>query len=305
MRFTFLVAAALSVALWSTVEAHGQAGRYVPAPRIPGGGGGGVHFPIHVPVPGGSSGNSGGSGDSDVFWVIAAVVGIVALTGIGWKLGQQVGQTNGPARPNTWQSMSSSSVPPLQDLILQPGEVADKARKTTLLLEALARRNDAFDPSQLRAFITTTFTRVQQCWEARDYSPVRELLGPAILAQHEELLRAMRRNREVNLIEDLRVQRLEFVHVSCPAEADRHEVTALITFEAKVYFVNERSRAYLRGSQTVIPYQEFWIFRRYNDSWRLETIDRSHESDRLTAANNVGGMTDRERRNAEDGVLVL
>jgi hypothetical protein len=134
---------------------------------------------------------------------------------------------------------------------------------------------------------------------------VRDLLGPSILAKHVGLLSAMRRDGEINRIDELRIRRLEFVHVSRPPKADRHEVTALITFEAKVYFVKERSGYFLRGSPKVIPYQEFWVFRRYEGGWRLEAIERSDESDRLTAANDVSGMTERERRNTEEGVIVL
>jgi predicted lipid-binding transport protein (Tim44 family) len=234
-----------------------------------------------------------------------AVVGVIAVAVVGWKLGRALGRRTSPGRSKPRRATSPFPVPPLEDLILQPDAVEAKARKTTRLLEALAIRDPPFNPCQLRAFITSTFTRVQQCWEARDYGPVRASLGPSILAQHEELLRAMGRNREINRIEDLRVRRLEFVHVECPPEADRHEVTALITFEARVYFVNERSGVFLRGSQKVLPYQEFWVFRRHGDAWRLVTIDRSHESSRLEAANRVDGMTDVDQRNAEEGVIAL
>src|SRR5262249_44740531 len=101
----------------------------------------------------------------------------------------------------------------------------------------------------------------------------------ALCARHEELLRGMRDNQEVNRIENLRVLRLEFVHVRCPGETYRAEVTALITFQAKVYFVREWTGAFLRGSRDVIPYQEFRTFRRHGAGWRLQTIERSHESD--------------------------
>lgn len=197
------------------------------------------------------------------------------------------------------------SIPPLEDLIIRPDEVEAKARKTTRLLEVLAKHDAPFSPYVLRAFITGTFTRVQQCWADRDYGPVSELLGPSILAQHEELLRAMRGNHEINRIEDLRVLRLEFVNVSCPSEPACHEVTALITFEAKVYFCDDRNGEIVRGSLKRIPYQEFWTFGRYGDRWRLVSIDRSGDTDRLETANRVDGMTDVEVSNAEDGVIVL
>jgi predicted lipid-binding transport protein (Tim44 family) len=295
MRFICHTSAALCVLLFAGAAAHGQAGRYVPVPRVPVGGGG--HVP-HIPF-------LHGSGGEDFFLIIGVIVGIVFLAVIGWNIGQKLGG----AKPDTLSGGSQAtlppSVPPLEDLILQPDEVADKAHKTTRLLEALARQDAAFNVSALCGFVSATFLRVQQCWEARDYAPVRDLLGPSILAKHVGLLSQMRRNGEINRIDELRIRRLEFVHVCRPPEPDRHEVTALITFEAKVYFVNEGSGKLLRGSLKVIPYQEFWVFRRNGHSWRLEAIDRSDESDRLTAANDVSGMTDQDRRNAEEGVIAL
>jgi hypothetical protein len=255
-------------------------------------------------------------GGGNVGWVVWAIAAVIALVVGGWNSGPALGYKQTPPPPRAWRSRPPPSVPPPEplinpsvsppaDLILRPEEVEDKARKTTRLLEALANHDAAFSPAELRAYITATFTRVQQCWEARDYSPVRGLLGPSILAQHEELVRAMRRDRVINRIQDVRLQRLEFVLVWCPPEADRHEVTALITWEAKVYFVDDRSGAFLRGSQKAIPYQEFWVFRRHGAAWRLQSIERSHASGRLEVANHVDGMTEVDQRNAENGVIVL
>jgi hypothetical protein len=294
MRFVSFVSAALGVLLWTSVEARGQPGRYIPLPT-PSGGGGVPHLPPDILF------FLGGN----VCWVIGAIVVVVVVVGAGWELGQALGRGPSSPSPNARQSMPPPSIPPPEDLIIQPDEVADKARKTTHLLEALAQRDAAFNPVELRALITATFTRLQQCWEARDYGPVRELLGPSLLAEHEELVRAMRRDHVINRIDDVSLRRLEFVHVWCPPEADRHEVTALITWEAKVYFVNDRTGAFLRGSQNVIPYQEFWVFRLYGAAWRLQSIERSHSSDRLVAANRVDSMTDADRRNAENRVIVL
>jgi hypothetical protein len=294
MKAFLLVSSVLGVLLCTTAEAFGQAGRYIPVPPIPSGGGSGPIVP-HIPLPH----SSGGKGNGDVFWIVVATVALIGLAVVGWKLGRGLAGKKAPPQPR------ASSIPPLEDLIIQPEEVADKAQKTTRLLEALARRDSAFDPRKLCAFVTATFTWVQECWEKRDYRPVKELLEPDIRAQHEDLLGAMRRNREVNRIENLRVRRLEFVHVHSAVESNRHEVTALITFEAKVYFVHERTEAFLRGSQKVIPYQEFWVFRRQDDGWRLLTIDRSDDSERLHAVNHVDGMTEVDRSNAEQGVIAL
>jgi predicted lipid-binding transport protein (Tim44 family) len=162
-----------------------------------------------------------------------------------------------------------------------------------------------FDPHFLRQLVHSTFCRAQECWQQQDYARVAPLLMPALLAQHQSLLRAMRSCGEINRIEDLHVRRLEFVYVSCPEEMDRCEVTALITFEAKVYFVDAVSGIYLRGDRHGRAYQEFWVFRRQGDGWRLQAIERSHESQRLAADNRVASMTAAELGNHQSGVMML
>jgi hypothetical protein len=97
----------------------------------------------------------------------------------------------------------------------------------------------------------------------------------------------MRRNAEINRVEDVRIARLELVHVVPAADPARHEVTALITFEARVSFVHHLTGQFLRGSHTVGLYQEFWVFQGSEDVWRLESIERTHESARLAAENRV------------------
>jgi predicted lipid-binding transport protein (Tim44 family) len=290
---------AFGVPLLAAGGAWGQAGRYIPIPPVSGGGSG-VHFVPHIPGLGGVN--------ADVFWVFVAVIGVIVLAVIGWHLGQRLGRgargpTFGPrhAGQTAWANVSA----PAPDLILNPAEVAEKARRTFRLLDMLSRKESLFEPSALAAFIDSTFRQVQQCWEARDYGPVEALLMPVILYQHQGLLRAMRRNREINRIDGLEIGRLEFVHVSCPEETEQQEVTALITFAAKVYFVDERTGAYLRGDRLGRLYQEFWTFRRQGEGWRLQAIARSHESDRLKAENRVAGMTATELRNVQEGVIML
>ena len=222
-----------------------------------------------------------------------------------WKIGQSLGGKAQPASSNAEQLSWLTDLPLGQDLIIPFEKVAEKAQRTTQLLNSLARNEAAFNPPELRAFIAWTFTRVQKCWEARDYGPVREFLDPSLLAQHEGMLRIMSRDRVINRLQNLRMLRLEFVHLCCPADANSDEVTALVTFEARAYWCNDRDGAFLHGSRSLIPYQEYWVFRRCGNRWRLASIERSHESTRLETVNCVDRMTEVERRNAEDGVIAL
>jgi hypothetical protein len=143
---------------------------------------------------------------------------------------------------------------------------------------------------------------VQKAWEARDYGSVRHLLLPGILAKHEKLLQSMREHHEINRIDDLRLERLEFVHLYCPQYVEIWEATALITFQARVYFVDDRTGAYTRGPRSSTWFQEFWVFRRRGETWLLQDIEESHLSDRLERPNYVAELTDQQLANAQSSI---
>ncbi len=300
MRAAIACLLTLSVALVSTPAAQAQAGRYIPVPRLPPGGGGGEHFIPHIPF-------HVSPGLEGVFWVIGAIVGALFLAFLGWHVGRAAGrwirppvekpEPSWPLGPTVW--WAAADPPPVQDLILQPGEVADKAEQTRRLMEFLAHQDQGLNPARLQQWIATTFVLVQKAWEARNYESVRHLLLPNLLSKHQQLLRSMQKNHEINRIKDLGIERLEFVHLHCPKCVGDQEVTALITFRASVYFVDDRTGAYTRGLRSASWFQEFWVFRRRGDGWLLEDIEQSHESSRHERSNFVADLADQQLVNAQ------
>jgi predicted lipid-binding transport protein (Tim44 family) len=250
-----------------------QAGRYVPIPRAPGGGG--LRFLPFV------------HGDSAYIWYILAIVVVMAAIIGGAKLGYALGRwsrgSHGGVAPLSHPA--SPQNPPHAELILSPEQVAAKALATSEVFARLGSQDPLFDPGQLRSFVTELFRQVQAHWQEQNYEPLRPLLMPDLLAEHERLLRSMRAHGEINRIDDLQVQRLEFVHVARPADTERHEFTALITFAAKVSFIDATTAAFRRGDTSARLYQEFWVFHRRHDAWCLHAIERSHVSSRLQLLN--------------------
>lgn len=178
-------------------------------------------------------------------------------------------------------------VPPIEELILSPAEVEDKARQTERLLQALAEHDRFFDPAFLRPFVLDTFSFLQRSREERDAGPVRQRLLPDLLAWHEAHLRAMREYSERVRIEDPCVEWLEFVHVCCPDAPGAPEVTALITFTAEMHFMDACTGNYRRGLRKRTWFQQYWAFRRQGDAWLLGAIEERHVTVRLEAANRV------------------
>ncbi len=276
MRFVTLYLVAVCAVLLTTGSVQAQAFRPLPMPAPPAGRG--IDLPIYLPWC---------AGDQPMLGIL--VVGGAGLA-IGWALGQCLHGDSAGASSDPKLATTAWLVPP-PDFVLGPDAVQNKARETTGLLEMFARRDRAFDPPELRRVIAATFQQVQKSWQERDSGPLRELLTPALLTRFEELVGTMRRNRVINRIDDLRLTRLEFVHVACPPQADLHEVTVLLTFVARVYYVDENTGAFQYRSRQQRLYQEFWVFRQVGMSWRLHAIERSHQSSRLGAPNSANDIT--------------
>ena len=70
------------------------------------------------------------------------------------------------------------------DFMYTPAQVAKKSDKTLKLLEFIARQDPALAPAALREHATSTFLKLQQCWQAREYGPMQPLMMPDLYAEH-------------------------------------------------------------------------------------------------------------------------
>jgi hypothetical protein len=284
-----LLAAALLVSVPAVAGA--QAGRYIPIPT-PAPGGVPFHLP-HLPWHGG-----GGGGDSDWVPYVLAALGFAAAAWVGWAVGRGLAGNGVPG------ASEPALAAPAPDLIHEACAVAPKAGATRRLLEFLAHRDALLEPTALHRWAEESFLRVQHCWQNRDYGPLGDFLAPPLRAEHQRQLTEMIANGERNVLDGLRVERLEFVHLHCPAGPNGQELTALITFSAASYYVSALTRTFRRGSRTPSRFQEFWVFRREGSAWHLAAIERSHLSARLSRPNHVEGLTTEQLAHAEQSIAL-
>ena len=102
-------------------------------------------------------------------------------------------------------------------------------------------------PDALRKQAETTFLKLQQCWSDRSYEPMRPLLMPDLFRNHSLQIAEMVRQHEINVIGDLRVDRIDLVNVRYTFKEEQREFTALITATACDYYLDDRTRQRLRG----------------------------------------------------------
>jgi len=221
-----------------------------------------------------SHGRSRGGGRPPPLWLIAVIVGAWILIVI-------------------LAAISKSKQAQDLDYLHSPRQIAGKADKTGKLLEFIAKNDTAFGPDALRKVATATFVKLQECWQAREYTPMQPLLMPDLYAQHCGQIRGMVRNHEINVIESLAVERVDLVNVRYTHKADDREFTALIQASARDYYIDDRTNEYLRGDETPARFQEFWTFQRQNGQWRLREIEQTRESDKLDEENFFEPFTDK------------
>ena len=174
---------------------------------------------------------------------------------------------------------------PAKSGLMENGAVAPRAEATLDILRSLGRREPDFDPDKLESLAREIFIRVQTAWQARDYSTLRGVMMPNLHAGHSAKVAGMRERGEINMMEDLQVLHVDFVHVRCPQQTEGRSFTALITASARDYTINERTEFRNGGATAPSTFQEFWTFYKLNGSWALARIDQIGELDFMNAPN--------------------
>jgi len=229
-----------------------------------GGFGGGYH--------GGGYGSSG-NGDPTILFIIIGVVILIVLV----------------------KHVTESSADEDEDLdfTYSPAAVESKAAKTRKLLEFIGKVDGTFTENALRQRATETFVKLQQCWQARDYGPMQPLLMPDLYATHCAQLQGLRRNHEINMIDQLHVAQVDIVNIRYTQKESDREFTALISASAKDYYIDDRDQHFQRGDEEPARFQEFWTFQWHEGAWLLREIEQSRESDKLKEENFFEQFTDK------------
>lgn len=176
-------------------------------------------------------------------------------------------------------------VSPGKNHLIENGKVTPRAEATLDILRSLGRREPMFNPDMLEGLVRDIFIRVQTAWQARDYSTLGGIMMPNLHAGHTAKVAAMKERGEINMMDDLKLLHIDFVHVRCPKEAEGRSFTSLITASARDYTINETSTSNSGSGVEPSTFQEFWTFYRFNGNWALARIDQVGELDFIHAPN--------------------
>lgn len=169
--------------------------------------------------------------------------------------------------------------------LVQNGLVNPRADRTLDIMKVLGARDPAFNPAELENFARKVFVKAQAAWQERDYTPMRGLIMPAMLSGLTAKAEALKVRGEKNMMEDVQVLHVDFVHVRCPKEKEGRSFTVLMTASARDYTLNERTNSVKTGSLDPQTFQEYWTFHQLGGAWALARIDQVGEMDFMNAPN--------------------
>ena len=226
-----------------------------------------------------SSGSSSGGGGENIGWIIVVIIScsMFSLPFLFAFL--------------AWRNKRKKKSENL-DFVYGREKIDPKAGKTGKLLEFLSQQDSSVSPAELMKLTESTFRKLQECWQARHYEPMKPLMMPDLYNQHVTQLQGMIRDHEIDRIENLKVETIDLVNVRYTEKPEQREFTALITASARDYYVDDRSAKFLRGDESPARFQEFWTFHRMGDRWLLREIEQAGESDVLKEENFAEMLTD-------------
>lgn len=167
-----------------------------------------------------------------------------------------------------------------------------KSEKTMKLLNFLSKQDKTMDPEELKRQVHFLFLLLQDCWMRRDYTPIKTSLMPDLFLQHSAQIDGMIRNHEINRIDRLQILNIDLVNVRYTEKKAQREFTALITASARDFYVDDRSKQYIRGDMAPETFQEFWTFQLQDSGWLLREVEQTRESDYLNEENFCELFTD-------------
>jgi predicted lipid-binding transport protein (Tim44 family) len=224
---------------------------------------------------GGGMGGMGGGG--------IGLFEILLLAGIGYLIYRYVKNRREPAAANTYNQGSYQSVDHrggYQDVSLPSGSYQQvnyeqPANDLQTGLAHLRQMDPYFDEARFNDTAMDHFFKVQGAWMNRDLAPVSGLLTDEMRRILQEDVDKLKRDRQVNRLENIAVRKVELAEAW--QESGQDYLTALITANLLDYTTDE-SGTVLSGSKTdPVKFAEYWTFTRPvgSNPWKLSAIQQS------------------------------
>jgi hypothetical protein len=158
------------------------------------------------------------------------------------------------------------------------GLARNKDEETRNIISRISAMDPQVSADKLAGYAQTVFMKLQDCWQKRDYEPMRPLLMPYLFEEHQAQINEMTQHHEINRMDDLQIVSVDLINIQYTRAPKDREFSALITAKARDYYVDDKDGQTLRGDSEPQTFQEVWVFHWNNNAWLLRAIEQTTDS---------------------------
>ena len=152
----------------------------------------------------------------------------------------------------------------------------------------LEHKDHAWKYAHLQKNVKNAYFSIQNAWSNLDMTPAKDYMSDALFEEFQEKLREMKRLKERNVLEKIRL--LDAAPVALYDSADNSQDFVWILLKGKMvdYRIDTERGVKVAGSKQAEKFVEYWQFiRKEGDRWVLNKILQQVEGDEFPFKNYV------------------
>jgi len=157
----------------------------------------------------------------------------------------------------------------------------DEARD---LLGIIAKSDPVWNRNFIRARVEDIYFAVQDAWTKRKPDLAKEYMSERIYKKHKRQIDGMIEDGLINKLERINLEDMKIIGVFDSSNDDEDRLKVIIYGGMIDYMLNETTNKIISGTQDYESFVEIWNFVRKNNTWVLDEIEQTVDSQSIKNA---------------------
>jgi len=148
------------------------------------------------------------------------------------------------------------------------------------ILRHISRKDKAWKNHKILQEIKNCFQKVQEASISLNHDLAKEFTTNHFYKDHKAQLYLIKRQRQINMLNNMKIHRIEFIEIHDFDDNEQDGFSALISGSMRDFKLYETTRDYIEGSIDSLTFNEVWHFQRQGNKFVVsEILDRVHFMD--------------------------
>lgn len=150
-------------------------------------------------------------------------------------------------------------------------------RKTKKRMKEFSTYANNWEYTDIQPRIEEAYFEIQECWRRQDANYAAGYLSQSLLLKFQEDLSEMKKKQESVVQDHVRLLSASPVYSKRQDDTSPDTICYLIHGRMLGFYINSRTREYLRGNPSTDNFYEYWTFIYENNQWVLDKIQQHWE----------------------------